>query len=207
MTLSSTQLIAELQSHFYTFVTNSTVNKYKVPFPPYIDEIFLRPKSFIHLLFQEDYNHDTYYYHFNLDTNHRGAWPRVIRDRIMVYSQSAQYLVCDTTGMNVFNIKQHDVVLLDALLKYRQDSTAVIIVDSTNVHFVEAIPQSTLYANFNSLNTTLSKLIFLYLDLKINENFENYNDLNPISINTLLESMFEMYVIDEYFNYFTQRGT
>lgn len=201
MTLANTTLVVELQYWFNNFVINSVVNKNEVPAPVTVNTLFLPQKSFIELLFNENYPYKEYHYLYSEEDIQ--SWPELIRTRLAIYPGSSKYLTVGETGNNVFNLKTHDFVLLDALLAYRQDSTSVTIVDSTSVNLVIDTTANTaiLYANYNRLNTTLSKLIFLYLDLKIYGHYQNYNNLNLVSSGEMLETCFEFLLIDEYFAY------
>ena len=202
MVLSSTKLVPELQTYFKNFIVESTVNKYEVPLPVEIPSVYLPQKSFIELLFNENYSYSSYNFLFSEDTNKYG-WPYYARNRLMVYPKSAKYLVCDTTGDNVFDVQSHDRVLLDTLLAYRMDSTAVTIVDSTSVVFIDNV----LYASYNSISTILAKLIYLYLDFKIYNRYSNCNNTSLVSSGSLLESCYEIYVLDKIFAFILSRGT
>jgi len=201
MTLASTALVPELQYYINNFVISSVVNKYEVPVPVTVDEIFLTPGTVVELLFADTFSSSTYTYLYKEED--RASWPVLTRQRLMLYP-SSKYYIPSPTGGNIFNLQGHDFVLLDSLLKYRQDSTSLTIVDSTSVSFVDSIP-AILYANFETLNTPLSKLIYLYLQLKIYNNYSNYNNLNLITTGTLLETCFELKLVDEFFTFMTDR--
>lgn len=200
---ASTILVPELQHWFNLFVVGSEINKNFVPFPVDVPELYLTRNSFISLLFNDSYSESTYEYRYKQETN-KLCWPRVVLTRIQVYPSSSKYLIVDRTGDNVFNLKQDDFTLLDALLAYRLDSTSVTIVDTTGVAYFDSTADI-LYARYDSLSTKLSKLIYLYLDLKIYSNFQNYNNLFLLSTGTLLDSCYEAYVIDAYFEFMTKR--
>lgn len=205
MPLASTTLVPELQYWFNSFVINSNVNKNQVPLPTTLATTYLPQKSFIELLFNDSYSDTSYYYHYEEDTS-KYSWPYVVKTRMGVYPASAKYytLSDSTTDVNLFNLQEHDTVLLNSLLAYRLDSTAVsIITDTTAVQFIDNV----LYTNYDNLSTNLSKLIFLYLDLKINSNYTNYNNENLVSEGSLLESMYEAYVQDEMFKLVSNRST
>jgi len=206
MTLISTKLVPELSYWFEIFVTDSTVNKNRVPSPVSIPQVYLPQKSFIELLFNEDYPYTEYYY---LYTEHSCDYnmPYIARNRLFVYPNSAKYLDCGATGTNTFNLKGHDFVLLNALLAYRIDSTNVTIVDSTSVNLIDTTAGVILEARYNLLGTELSKLIYLYLDLKINGNYSNYDNISIVSSGNLLESCYEIYVLDEIYKVISARGT
>jgi len=59
-----------------------------------------------------------------------------------------------------------------------------------------------LYANYDILSTNLSKLIFTYLDFKINQRYSRYNDRTLIaSDSSVIELCYETYVLDEIFSF------
>lgn len=200
--LASVILCPELQHWFNQFVVNSVVNKNFIPFPVDIAQLYLGQNSFIELLFNDNYSKHSYEYRYKQETNSL-CIPRQVLMRIMLYPSAAKYLVLDPTGNNVFNLQQDDFTLLDALLKYR-DETSVTIIDTTGTAVFDAT-SSTLYAHYDSLSTNLSKMIYLYLDLKINGNFQRYNNLTLISNSTLLDSCYEAYLIEQYYNFMSQR--
>jgi hypothetical protein len=202
MVLASTILVPELQYWFNNFVTFSIVNKNEVPAPVPVDEIFLPKKSFIEMLFNENYSYDEYITLYKEELS-KSCWPQLTASRLCIYPSSAKYMILDVQGANFFNLQNDDLILLDALLAYREDSTSVTIIDSATLSFDTTA--NILYANFNILQTTLSKLIFLYLDLKIYGNYQNYDNLLLVTTGTLLETMFETLLIDEYFAYMTDR--
>lgn len=205
MALSNTTLVPELQYWFNYFVVHSSINKYEVPTPVSIDSLLLPEKSFIELIFNESYSHNEYKYLYTEENVQ--SWPSLVRSRLSLYPGSSKYLTVGDTGNNVFQLKEHDFVLLDALLAYRHDSTSLTIVDSTSVSLVTDATANTviLYANYSRLNTILSKLLYLYLDLKIYSNYENYNHLQTVSSGTLLGTCVEFLLIDEYFKYISSR--
>jgi hypothetical protein len=205
MTLASTILVGELQAWFNSFVLGSTINKNAVPSPVEIGDVYLSPNSFIALLFNDDYDTVIYpVYKYLYKEESISCWPNTVKNRIMIYPTSAKYLVIDDDeGTNVFTLQSDDLTLLDSLLAYRADSTGVIIVDSVTTSFDSTA--SILYATYDNLSTPLSRLIFLYLDLKINENYSNYNNTILVSNGTVLETLYEMYVMDQYFEYMTLR--
>ena len=206
MTLSSVDLVPELQYWFNHFVINSSVNKNKVPAPAAIGSTYMGTASFIELLFNNDYSESSYkYLYYEVTT--RNTWPSVVRNRILIYPAAAQYFQItanDSTGENIFNLQDDDLTMMDALLQYRIDSTSVTVIDSTSNTFISTV----LSANYSSLSTNLSRLIFLFLDFQINGNTSNFNNQMLVSSSiSILESMYETYVLDEFFNIVSARGT
>ena len=204
MTLSSTKLVPELQFYFNEFVVGSSVNRYGLNIASSIPEIYLQTKSFIELLFNDNYSYDSYKYLYNENTN-RYSWAEIVKKRLLIYPMSAQYYECteDITGENLFNLENDDTVLLDTLLSYRIDSTSVtIITDSTATEFIDNV----LYANYDDLTTGLSKLIFIYLNLKIYDDYSLYNTETLIATN-LIEYCFESFLLDKIFDIVSVKET
>lgn len=200
--LSSTIVVPELQIWSNRFILNSSVNKHEVPYPPETPEVCFPQGSFITMLFNENYDLDFYKYLY-ASKEDRLAWPYVVKHRLLVYPRSGAYHVINDNGMNLFGLQQHDFLMLDALLAYRMDSTALLMVDSTSNTIVTDTTSgiTILRADFNSLSTELSKLIYLYLDLKVNGNIRYYNTETPISTTKPLETIYELFVIDKYFDF------
>lgn len=204
MTVSSAKVVPELQKWFHDFVLNSLVNKNAVPAPVDIADMWMPTGSFVEMLFNENYGETSYEYRFLGGVSNAG-WPSFVRSRIMIYGAAADYLQLDPTGTNVFLLQQNDFTLLDALLAYRQDSTSVSIIDSTSITVFDSI-SDVLTVCYDCLTTNLSQLIYLYLKLKIYGDFSQYNNLTIVSGTTLvLENMFELLLIDEYFGTVSNR--
>jgi len=204
--LTSYSLVAELQHWFNHFVINSKINKYRVPPPVDIPETYLGENSFIDMLFNNAYEHDSYEYRYSTEEN-AFCIPRVASTRLQVYPGSSQYLTLDPDGSNVFNLQADDFATLDALLAYRNDGTALTIIDSTSVSFISDATAGIfiLYATLDTLSTELSKMIYLYLVLKLYNRFEEYNNESLISTGGLIQTCYESYLVDQYFCFMTEQ--
>jgi len=209
MTLANTSLVPEFQHYFHDFVLNSTVNKNQIPMPVDIPQMFLTPGSVVELLCSESFPYNTYtYLYSNLED--LLCWPTLTRQRLMVYP-SSKYLVPGTEGDNIFNLQADDFLMLDVLLQYRHDATSITIIDTTadimNVTIDTTAGYVIVEGNVNGLNTPLSQLIFLYLDLHINGRYRQYELFdNAISDCTMLATCFELKLIDDYFDFMTNMG-
>ena len=205
MILASTALVPEFQYYFYKFVITSIINRYEVPAPVPVDKIFLPDGTIVELLCSDEFPYDSYTYLYK-DEDRKHCWPTITRQRLMIYP-SSKYYIPDSAGNNIFDLQADDFTLLDALLVYRHDSTALTIVDSTSAQlFIDTTANvAILYASFEFLNTPLSQLIYLYLDLRIYSKYANYNNLNIVTTGTLLETCFELKLIDDYFAFMTDR--
>lgn len=202
ITISSTIVVPELQIQAHDYIISSDINKYNVQFPPRLLSTCLPPGSFITMLFDESYDLD-YYKYLYAEVQDKQAWPEIVKRRLNVYPVSAKFMTLnDDTGRNLFNLEQDDFTMLDALLAYRQDATSFILIDTTSVSITDTTAGITIVrAGLNSLSTELSKLIFVYLDLEANKNTSNYSTNTPISTDGALETVFELFVIDKYFEY------
>lgn len=207
MTVASAKLVPELQHWFYLHVVSSTVNKNAVPIPVDIVATYQPQYSFIELLFNNSYSGSTYEYRY-IENPSWGCVPIMAVNRLALYA-GARYMKLDSSGTNFFNLQSDDFVLLNALLQYRQDSTSMVFIDSTGSPTFSFDSTAGIYilrANYASLSTALSKLIYLYLDLKVNNNTSRYNNTTLIG-STLLECCYEAYVMDEFFKVVSARGT
>lgn len=208
--LTSYSLVPELQHWFNIFVVHSQVNKYLIPPPVDIPELYMPTNSFIEMLFNDNYPESSYEYRY-IDETNPFCIPRIAYDRIKVNPAASTYLVLEATGDNVFNLQHDDFVLLDALLAYRNgatDTTSLIIIDSTSADFTVVDATAGIYilqASLPYLQTRLSQLIYLYLILKIQDRYEEYNNELLITEGGLVDSCYEAYLIDQYFLFMTVR--
>jgi len=186
------------------YVIHSVVNKHQIPFPSYIDPIFLKQGSVVELLSENTFPYTSYKYLYKSETN-KLLWPDLVRQRLMVYAASKFLYPDSTSGDNIFQLQLQDFAMLDVLMTYRHDSTSVSFIDSTGFNIVTDATSTVVFTNFSSLQTPLSKLIYLYLELKIYRRYDNYNNLNIISPCTLLETYFELRLVDEYFLFMSDR--
>jgi len=172
------------------------VNKYNIPKPASISPDLYMPigedQSFIRLLFDDNWpsNLTSFRYCYR-KVESTGSWPSPVRERGQVYPGSTSYYICDCDDIsvckvNVFGLVSDDILLLNKLLQYRIDSTSLI-----NIGVV-----------YSDLTTNLSKLIYRFLDLKINKNYLDYLSSIPIADeDKVLECCYEVYVTDKMFAY------
>ncbi len=206
-TLTSYSVVPELQHFYNNFVIASKLNKSKIPIPVDIAPLYMGRNSFIEMLFNDNYSQTNYEYRYSQQMDPLSI-PRSVFNRIMVYPGSSQYLYLDSTGTNIFNLQAIDFTLLDALLAYRMDSTSLVIIDSTSS--ISLVSDSTtgisiLTCSFSTLTTELSKLIYLYLNLEIYDRYDDYNNLLLVSTCGVLESCYESYLIEKYFEFMSNR--
>ena len=217
--VNGTIIVPELQNYYTKFISRGQLNKNGISHSVRICESFMNKNSFIRLLFDDNWPniYKSYRYLYRDDSN-VGGWPTIIRERAMVYPLSTKYYDSDDStevcNINAFNIEDNDLVLLDALLKYRlTDSSSLIVIDSTSVIdpiFIDSTSSDTtavLTVNYNTL-TRFSKLMFLYLNLEVNKDVSYYNNTDLIADHdSVLESTYESYVLEKMFVFIADRGT
>ncbi len=167
--VTSTRLVPDLQFYINKFIAESTLNKDFIKIPAQINVSILHDnKSFIRLLFDDDWPkyYSNYRYLFRLIDGQ--FYPKQISKRLNLYAQTAQYYKCDLDteecNINLFNLQDDDLMMLDKLLFFKVKNNF----DLSNI-------------DYDELNTPLSKLIYIFLDFKINKSFERYNNDKLIS--------------------------
>jgi len=149
-------------------------------YPP---EPLYSPDNVFSLLFSSTYDSTGYRYLFRKETN-MISYPKKIYERLLVKtSRPAYYLAThdDTTGVNVFNFTQEEFWLLDRLQEYRT-------MQMTNIDDID----------YSGLQSNLSKLIYIYLDTFINNQYETLLLLGDIpDEGRICDVLFKLYVINE----------
>lgn len=195
MTCRNKWLVPDLQYWFSYLIKTSNMNKCLAPFPAVVDSSLFKNNCFIRLLFDENWPIDQETYSYLFEPTNILNVPADYRTRLMVYPQDGVYyqpIDSSTEGSNIFYLEDDDLRLLDKLVEYRTDSTSVTIID----------------IDYDSLNTTLSKLIYQYLDLKLNGNYSRIDITTPISNSeNVLENCYELFINEILFNFISNRGT
>lgn len=217
--LDSTIVVTELQLWANHFILNSSVNRYEVPYPPKTPTHCYPQGSFISMLFDDNYPYD-YYEYLYAEKLDRLSWPWIVKQRLLIYPRSAKYMIINNqTGKNLFLLQQDDFTMLDGLLAFRvntydstaTDSTSVVLIDDSSssvaIVYDSTSDITTITASLLTLTTELSKLIFVFLDLCINQNTSNYDTTVPISTSHALQTIYELYMIDKYFDVISERDT
>jgi len=140
-------------------------------------------------------------------------------------------------NLNLFNLQSDDINLLNRLLTYRTtilppsvnqttwtDNNGVVWIfnngiwvdqdgnewgDQTNhIDWSTNTPQAYIGdIDFNILSTNLSKMIYLYLAVKLNNDISFYDDTQTLSNpNSVLESSYEIYLTESMFNVVQNRN-
>ncbi len=188
----SKEFIPDIQYFGSNLFLKSLVGKDILPFS-LISKNLVDSLSFINLCTNSEFNGSEYLYKYSLQP--KSLYPLELKNRLFL-SPIVEYYSLSESGENFFNLQEVDIELLNAMLYYRLSNNIQLVEGVTN-----KFESGTLTATFDSLSTRISKLIFLYLDMKVNQNLENYNNLDLISDeDSLLECILEFYVIDEFFN-------
>ena len=111
---------------------------------------------------------------------------------MMVNPITARYYLSDSSGdINLYGIQADDLTLFDKLLDYRLNGT-------TSLSGID----------YESLSTNLSKMVYIYLEFKLNNDYSRYTHDSLLSAQKdLLECCFEVYLIENIFKYVSEQGT
>lgn len=192
------KVVMDLQYWFNRLSISKELNEYAAPYPPikFDDDEWLIRGSFIQLLFDDDYPYSTYYTTFRVVTD-LTSLPDSFKRRAMIYAGNIHiYRGCDSTDSGcvdcnsngLFPLSSTSRTLLNGILQYRMDSTAAAQLTLSGV-------------TYSTLTSTLDKLMYLFLDLKVNQNYSRYNNLTLLTndTSTTLEKLYEIYVIEQFF--------
>ena len=207
---SRTHFFPELNYWIHVLIRKSTISDKETKRPCHIEDTkWQGSESVISLLFDETFQNQQYQHLFYpADLIRLRSAEKLIQRRLQIYGPyvkpyltvSEEYLsllngspveLDDVIGENYFNISDEDLVFLDLLLTYR-------LTDNANISGIV----------FNDIVSSLSKLIYIYLDFKLNGNLTNYSTTGITSDpKNLLQSLFEKFVINSIYtslshNYF-----
>ncbi len=162
-----------------------TLNKNYIKKPIYTDKSNFINNSFISLLFNEEFDNDSYIYLYS-EVIDKESWNQNYKSRLMLFPNTSGLFKPSNTNtefdFNIFDLKSDDLSLLDILLSYKNNNTVDISI-----------------INFEALTTKLSKLIYFYLDLKLNNNYSNYVfniESESLGFKNLLEDFYELFLSD-----------
>jgi hypothetical protein len=145
----------------------------------------IEKNSLFSLLFNRSFSSEEYYYLFDEIT--LSDLPRGIKERIG-YSGSEIHIyqgapsgIMGSTSENILNLQTDDLMMMDLLLQYRIGNMPSLV----GIYH-------------DNLSTTISKLIYRYLDFKLNANFSWFNTNTLISDQTnIVEVILELYILNE----------
>ncbi|MFW6001781.1 MAG: hypothetical protein ACOCQD_00415 [archaeon] len=182
----------ELDYYFTLYwLENRDVTIYNVLIPEIEDKIKISNDTFFKLLFSDEFEEEDYEYKFN--EARLTSFTKAFRERIRITSGRASYFYMSETefdrsvdkyGDDLFGVEDSDLKpALDALLAFRKGKTVDL-----NLYFPV----------FEDIDNRLAKLIYLYLNFMINNEYqgilnENLEDENGYC----LDNLFYLYVINE----------
>jgi len=156
--------------------------------------------SVLDLLFNDGFNVPTYDFHYKAVPFYALDDP-ILKRRLSMHMPATietwladdpkfnTYFVDKPASYNLFNFTPEEEIMLDLLLEYRTQGQTDSTADLTAV----------VYEN---LDSSLSKLIYCYLQMVINNVLTYFNfDTNIADPTRLIELVYEKYVIDSYFQY------
>ena len=115
----------------------------------------------------------------------------------------------DEEGINIFQLCWCDIILLDALARFKIDANSINIYihENTDAPSLIELPGGTYLLNINlSLLTVFSRLIAIYIyTLKTNDH-QYYNPDEPMA-NRPLDCLIEIFVINKIFKLISESGS
>jgi len=115
----------------------------------------------------------------------------------MLNPSAAEYWVCDSDStavcnFNLYGLQSDDIVLMDRLLVYRLEPQNATLVGIT----------------YDDLSTNLSRMIYIYLETMVNDDYSRYDHTALYSGRVdLLEISFEAYLVKNIFKKISHNGT
>ena len=181
---SSKILILELQYWMERILTKSIINREYIRRTSISTNVKLKENSILHLMFNDNYSQSDYCYTLT-ERQDKFSWPSYVKYKLSVYPLDSKYYVFDDMGSgNLFKIKSDDILMFDVLLQYRLKQNNIVLPD------------------YNSLSTNLSKMIFIYLDMKLNKNIDKFDHIEFMSgKNSMVETTYECYLMNEIFTF------
>lgn len=177
-------VIPEIEYHFGNFLKGRNITNEFIltPVIPKSTEVY--SGSVIELMFNSTFD-STSYSHMCREISVFLDWPRTLQQRALVHSQATCFVFDDAGTFNFLNLENDDFMLINILLAYRTSGTGTIG-----------------WINYDNLSTNLSKMLYIYLDLVLNNNTSRFNNITLMSdSSSLLETMFEIYLCDKIFEY------
>jgi len=198
------KIIPELNYWIYQRYFEGPINEYPFEFPTEMNKSkWCSDNSVLNLLFNETFNEDSYQILYK-QISFQNLNDIILTTRLVQFRNDIQIYKCsrgsvlpypppttpcslpNENGENIFEFDEEEINLLNILFDYR--STGYDTSSQLDVII------------FDDLNSSLSKLIYIYLQLSIYDNFDIYdNSLTYSNQNRLIELLFEKYVIDTYF--------
>jgi len=185
--------IPELNIWQYRRSYETPINDFSFDVPIFIQDQWYSPSSVINLLFNDSFSYPTYNFIYK-QIEFNSICDMTLSRRISIFLNRCLkiYVLDDTQNIqseNILNITSEEEQLLDILLCYR------IGFDSTSCDSTTTLDIIT----YEDLNSGLSKMLYVFLDMVINDKYDHFEDSRMSDSNRLLEIIYEKYLIDFYF--------
>ena len=193
--MTNQNCVIELQKVIKDITFNTVLND-SIEIPVNVDTNNLNQELFLFLFEEIPFDSTSYVYLFTKTSN----VPVDIRRRFFA-KQNNLYVSFPESTTNLFGLLPEDLQWLDVLHKYRNKPTSLTLVnssDATSTSVVTLIDGSTtVTSNVSVINSVLSKLIFMYLDLKINNSYSDYINLSSLisDPNNILSILLEIQLV------------
>lgn len=190
--------IPELNYWANQILLESTITDVFFKLPPALSKLkWKSTNSILSLLFDQFFSADEYIIHFR-QINFNSFDDSVLTSRISLYYSITNTYIVDTdiysskfkkelSTENVFNIDSEEENLLDKLFKFKTDSTSAVNISAIT---------------YGNLNSNLSKLIYIYLNYELNNDFSLYDtESTPFttSDSNILHILYEKWLIDFFY--------
>jgi len=198
------KIIPELNYWIYQRYFEGPINEHPFEFPVEVSEgRWSVNNSVLNLLFNDTFKENAYQILYK-EIAFQSLNDYMLTTRLSAYRSTIQIYECsrgailpfpppvtpcslpNENGENIFDFTEEETRLLNVLFDYRTTGTD----SSAELDIIV----------FDDLESGLSKLIYIYLQLMIYDNFEIYNnDITYANPDRLIELIFEKYVVDSYF--------
>lgn len=168
------------------------INEFPFEIPSEILSSWIISNSVVNLLFNDSYKESDYNYLYKQavfgriqDIKLTRRISTLLGQGLVVYlldNDEFSTLFANYDAQNIFEFTEEEINMLDLLLQFRQNN-------SVNISGID----------FDSLQSSFSQLVYIYLNLMVNDTFEIYDTYEPISGDRFIEVIFEKYVVDSYF--------
>lgn len=170
------------------FKNNMNLTTEFLYFPSEIPEKYINKRSFFHLLFDENYDHDNFIYTFS--SFNINLLPSNIINRLYSRGKYIDCMVADeTSGYNVLELNDEELNMLNNLLTFKNTFT---------------YPLNDI--SFEDLTSDLSKLIYLHIELLGNKNKELKTKIDKIldfnmDTSNIINLIYYSYLLDRSHKY------
>lgn len=149
---------------------------------PVIDDNFIDNSSIFALLFNIGFGSTSY--NLNFSRKAITSMQSATIDRLSIYGGFSNIYIGDDEGEQIISFFDADILMFDTLLSYR-------LFGDCDISEID----------YNSLNTVLSKQIYMYIDVLMNQVFEYVDTIGNLQPTNILEYLFGIFVNNEMHRY------